>query len=130
MKNNLLFLTLLLSLLVLSCDSNMELVKGEWRVSNKYYKANYLIKSEKNNVVGQVLYYNDGTTHYTYEGGKPHYIFKNLLHQDSIYVDGVSGATTSNKTATLSIKIINPNKIEVKKSVLNQKVTEYWYKQK
>lgn len=103
---------------------------GEWRISNKYYKAHYLIKEENKETVGQVLYYNDGTTFYKFEGGEKRYTFQNLIKKDSLFVDGVTGATSASDDSNLSIKIVNETKLEVKKSVMNQKVTEYWYKHK
>lgn len=78
-----------------------------------------------------VLYYNDGTSKYTYNEKKPYYIFTGLQKGNGIYVDAVTGATSSNQTQkTLEIEKKHLDTLEVTTYIRNKPLKEIWIRKK
>jgi hypothetical protein len=128
LKHALLILTIVA---LWSCSSKRDQLIGQWEVNNKFYHAIYEISEEGENLAGQVLYYNDGTTSYNYkDGAEKHYVFKNLIQKEERFVDGVSGATSSNdeQEPQWVLEFSTEQSLKVQKMIMDKPLTEYWYK--
>lgn len=119
------FLILIISLC--SCYRQYNDIKGEWKVNSKFYHATYQIIEEDDNLNGLVLYYNDGTTKYTYDGTKRRYVFTGLKKEKNQYVDGISGATSKNSTPkSIEIKSKSEDTLEVTTYIMDKPLLEIW----
>jgi hypothetical protein len=100
---------------------------GKWRIDSKFYTSTCEIVKENGQVKGKVLYYYDGTTQHRHSDKKVYYYFENLVPKDSIYVDGISGATQLNdENINLSIKIIHKDSLQVSTYIRKKPVIEKW----
>ncbi|BDS15311.1 hypothetical protein [Aureispira anguillae] len=125
MKKMIIFLLLT----IIACSKQEQTLVGVWQVSNSFYRANYQIVAKRNGFTGKILYYNDGTSQYTKNDQLT--LFKGLTFQDSVYVDGISGATSSSNTSrTICIKIKSQDTLEATTYVMAHPVTELWIRQK
>lgn len=114
---------------LVTCTSKKDPLVGTWKVEGPYYHATYQIIAQDNGFVGKVMNYDDGTSHYTSEDNRT--CFEGLVKQDSIYVDGVSGASYLNKKGrTICLKIKNQDSLEATTYVLRQPLKEWWVRQK
>ncbi len=102
-------------------------IVGDWKVDSDFYNANYRIASEEGKLTTKVLYYNDGTTRYQYDGTQSKYIFHDLQEEGDVYTDGSTGATTSNKNKqNTKLELIHPDTLLISSYILQQQVTEKW----
>ncbi len=121
-------LLLVILSILFSCDKKENPLIGTWKVDSKFYKATCNILEKDDYIKGLVLYYNDDTTIYKYEEGKPkNYFFKNLKEKEDGYVDAISGATQI-KTAeeTVKLKLISEDTLEVTTYIMNKPLKETW----
>lgn len=123
---------ILLLLLLMSCSKQEDVLVGTWKFEGDYHRATYEIIEKRNGFVGKVIYYDDGTSRYT---SKDELIcFEGLVKQDSIYVDGVSGASSSTKATkkgrTICIKVKSRDSLEATTYVRGQALKEWWIRQK
>jgi hypothetical protein len=123
---------ILLLLIVMSCSKQADILVGTWKFEGDYHRATYEITEKGNGFVGKVIHYDDGTSRYT---SKDELIcFEGLVKQDSIYVDGVSGASSSTKETkkgrTICIKVKSQDSLEATTYVSGQPLKEWWIRQK
>ncbi len=122
---------LLLSILMLcflfSCSNEEDKLLGIWQSDSEFYRATYKIEKKGTDVKGLLLYYNDDTTVYKYEGDKEHYLFTGLKQQDQIFVDATAGATKSVSAKNpIELKLINYDTLAVTTYVMNRSLKEFW----
>ena len=114
-------------ILIVGCNSVDKELFGIWDVKNKFYSATYEILKEDKKIKAKVLYYNDGTTKIFSDKENVRYLFVDLEKKDSIYVDGITGATgKTDSEKSLSIKILDNDLLEVTQYHPNGTTTETW----
>ncbi len=115
-------------MLAFSCVKKNNPIIGTWEVDSKFYKATCNIIEEDNSIKGQVLYYNDDTTVYKYEEGKPkNYFFNNLKEKKGVFVDAVSGATKKNESKEMvTLNLLSKDTLEVTTFIMHQPLKELW----
>jgi len=117
---------LLTCTLFVFCSKKEPEIIGLWSVKSNYYKATYKISLQKNNLIGKVMYYNDGTTLLKEtKTDKDIFLFNLKETKNHSYIDGVSGATET-KNQTTSIKIKHKDTLEVTTHILKKPLTETW----
>lgn len=121
-------LSLILLLLVTSCTDIKDPLEGEWEVRSRFFKARYEIFREDDQLKGLVLFYDDGTTKYNYDGAKRYYVYQNLIKKDSIYVDAVSGATQVKEDHKMidHIKLIGNDTLQMVTYMMNRPIIDVW----
>ena len=112
------------------CTKKEHPIVGLWNVQSNYYKATFKIASEKNKLVGKVIYYNDDTTilHET-RTEKDIFLFNLKETDNNTYIDAVSGATETKKHTT-SISIKHKDTLEVTTYISKKPLTETWIRNK
>lgn len=123
-------ITIIIVLLTtISCTEQEDILVGTWKFDGPFHKATYEITAEGSGFIGKVIDYDDGTSHYTSKDAL--LCFEGLKKQDSIYVDGISGASASNKTAkTICIKVKNQDSLKATTYVMGRAIKEWWVRQK
>lgn len=123
------FLICISILIIFSCrDTGKDLV-GTWKVHSQFYQSTCQIYQEGRAVKGQILSYHDGTSTYKYDGTDKRFLFENLRSKDSVYVDGMSGATVKSETPQmLSIRQKSKDSLLVTTYIMNRPLTELWTK--
>lgn len=114
---------------VTACSSKNDVILGTWEVNNSIYRASYQIIKEGKGFSGEVLHYDDGTTQYSQQKENKRYLFKNAQKNDSMYVDGISGASKKTENAparTISLKVKHKDTLEVTSYILNHPIKELW----
>lgn len=125
------WIIILITIIGVSCHHHPDDLIGVWTVQSKFYSGTYQIKEDGKKLSGVVLYYNDGTSKYTYNEEKPYYIFTGLKKDNGIYIDAVTGATSSNeKPQTLEIQKIHLDTLEVTTYIRNKPLKEIWIRKK
>lgn len=121
-------LAILLLLFAVSCKDTIDPLEGEWEVRSRFFKARYEILREDDQLKGLVLFYDDGTTKYRYDGTKRHYAYQNLVKKDSVYVDAVSGATQVKEDHKMidHIKMIGNDTLEMVSYMMNKPIVDVW----
>lgn len=121
-------ISLLLLLLVASCADTKDPLEGEWEVRSRFFKARYEILKEDNQLKALVLFYDDGTTVYNYDGTKRHYAYQNLRKKEDIYVDVVSGATKHKESDTMTdhIRMIGNDSLQMITYMMNKPIIDVW----
>lgn len=133
LKSNLnITLAILTWMTIYGCSRIDERIYGDWCTTSDYYTACYNISEIKDEIVGKVLTYDDGTSNYSFNEENPKYVFKQLIYRNERFTDGVSGATsTKEESATTTIKVINLDSIEVQtKLSKNHTTKEIWIRKK
>jgi hypothetical protein len=120
MKNLLLILLIALS----GCSKPQNEIVGVWQPKSKFYSATYQLELQNNQLVGKVIYYDDGTTTYKQTGTEKDIFLKNVTYKNDEFVDSFSGATTPNPDITL--KHIHKDTLKVSTKILNSVLTEFW----
>ena len=125
-------LLVIIPLFFYTCSPTEDQLSGDWELISRFYQGIYQIKKEDNKWNALVLYYNDGTTKYKYDGSKKHYAFKGLTNKDSSYVDGISAATTStyDKPKTIEINKRSEDTLEVTTYSMNKPIVELWVRKR
>ena len=125
-------ITILLLLFTISCSQQEDVLVGIWKFEGDYHRATYEIIEEGNGFVGKVIHYDDGTSRYTSKDKR--ICFEGLVKQDSIYIDGVSGASSSTKTTekgrTICIKVKSQDSLEATTYIRGRPLKEWWIRQK
>lgn len=116
---------IILSMLFSCSNDDAEQLYGTWRVDSKFYKAKYEILEVEDEVKAKIKYYNDDTTVIKEDVANPRYILNNLLQKENVFVDAVSGATTSNEHIT-EIKPKHKDTLEVITYLMNKPLKELW----
>ena len=115
---------------LISCQTSPSPIEGKWQVVSEFYKATYQIKKEAGSIVGKVLYYNDGTTHYKANGESNQYLFKDLSLEGNKYVDGVTGATSTKSEQapqhTIELELLHEDTILAISYLMHQPIQETW----
>ena len=113
------------------CAKRENPLLGLWKVDSKYYRAICEIVEEKNEIKGIVLYYNDDTTIYKHEEGRPNnYFFNNIKNIDDGYVDAISGATiTKGKEEAVTLNLLGHDTLIVTTFVMHKPLKETWIRQ-
>ena len=122
-------LTVLCFASVFSCSKSELSILGMWKVDSKYYKATCEILEEDGTLKGRVLYYNDGTTVYRNSNGDSiKYFFSNLKENEGVYIDAVSGATSTKslENSTTSLKLLSKDTLEVISYIMHKPLKENW----
>lgn len=121
-------LLVIIAIIAFSCSERESPILGIWKVDSNFYKATYQIIEKEDVTKGFVLYYNDDTTIYKYEKGQPkHYFIKNLIQEDSLYIDAISGATnTEQSNKTITLKNLSKDTLEVTSYIQHKPLKEYW----
>ncbi|HAS46609.1 MAG TPA: hypothetical protein DCS93_39365 [Microscillaceae bacterium] len=117
------------------CTSKPSPIVGTWQVASKFYTATYKIAQTKQSFQAQVLLYDDGTTHYQYQGGTKQYLCKRLQAKNGQYLDGMASATQQKtnpgKTASqLTIKPKSKDTLEVISYIRQQPLVEHWVRKR
>ncbi len=121
----------LLSIFMFSCSSRQDSIIGEWKVNSRFYQAVYQIVEENDALSGVVLYYNDGTTKYKYDGLKRRYAFTGLKKDKDQYVDGITGATTKMEAPkSVEIKKRGRDTLEMTSYIMEKPLVEIWTRNK
>ncbi len=113
--------------LMISCRQEQHELFGDWTVESTFYQSSCRIFEENHAIKGLVLYYNDGTTSFSYPEGKSYYLFENLKRKKNIYVDGMTGATakkTGNNALQLEVK--SKDTLLMTNYIMGQALTEIW----
>ena len=106
-------------------------ITGIWRANSEFYKATYLILEEQGSLKAKVLSYDDGTTRYNSSKKRTWYQFNDLVENQGIYVDGISGATRKvSHDAADNVKVVDPDSLEVTRHVLGRPLKEKWIRVK
>ncbi len=124
---------LIFSLISLShcASSKKPPIVGIWQVNSRFYAATYEIEYTPKYLQAQVLFYDDGTTHYQYQGGIKQYLFQDLHFKNNQYLDGMSSATqqkpgTAKKQPQFKIKPKGNDTLEVTSYVRQRPLVEHW----
>lgn len=119
---------LIASLITLaSCQNQLPPIDGIWKVHSQFYAAKCKIYEDDNSLKGRALYYNDGTTIYHDNEKQPMFFFRDLQAQGNMYVDGISGATHTDKQQNnLSIEVKAADTLLVTSYVLGKPIKEIW----
>lgn len=122
------YLLAFIALVTFGCTPQKSSLEGIWQANDRFSKATYYISAQRQGLKVQVLSYDDGTSSYTYKGGKKQYFAQYLRRQKQQYVDGMSGATQkqTGKTARKRLQVKNQDTLEVTTYVVNQPIKEYW----
>jgi hypothetical protein len=120
----------LLSLLffALSCTQKPSELIGIWEVKTPYHQAIYSIEESNNNIIGKIKYYNDHTYIYQESGTSKDIFLHKLKRKDSLYIDAISGATTTNQEWVIQRK--HTDTLLVTQYIHNQPLLEVWIKKK
>lgn len=109
-----------------SCNESTNDIHGTWTVDSKFYRATCNITETNDAVKGQVLYYNDDTTVYTYnEGEAKNYFFNNIKVKNGGYVDAISGATKTGEQL-VTLKLRHKDTLDITRYVMNKPLKETW----
>ena len=114
---------------VIACSNENDVILGTWEVNNNSYRASYEIVKDGQGFSGEVLHYDDGTTQYSQQKDNQRYVFQNAQKEDSIYVDGISGASKKTENApakSISLKVKHKDTLEVTSYILNHPIKELW----
>lgn len=123
MKKNILLIT---CFLFIFCSEKEHDIIGFWNVESNYYRATYKIENKNNKLIGKVIYYNDDTTILKEtHTDKDIFLFNLKLKKDNIYVDAVSGATSSKNQNTI-IKVNHKDTLEVTSYIMKKPLKEIW----
>ncbi len=119
---------LLISLALISCQGSDDSIVGDWKVASKFHQSTCRIEKDGEYFNGLALSYNDGTTFYTYNENQPRYFFRNLQKNDTLFVDGISGATSSSADATgqINIYLVSRDTLKMMTKVSNTLIEEIW----
>lgn len=113
----------------ISCSKSFDnRILGEWKTNSKFYKATYKFEKISKNIVGKLLYYNDGTTVLQETGTKKDIFIENLDYKDNVFVDAVSGATQTT-SQNYQIKVKHQDTLEVTTYIRNRPLIETWTRQ-
>lgn len=114
-------------LATMSCSQQEEILLGKWVVHSRFYQASYQILEEEKEFKALVLYYNDGTSKYQYDGSNKHFLFTKLKKKKGQYIDAISGATTKEgRGEHLSIHPKNKDTLEVTTYIMDRPLKEIW----
>ncbi|MEW7290245.1 hypothetical protein [Aquimarina sp. 2304DJ70-9] len=112
-------------ILLFSCSGKKNQLLGAWSLESNFYRATYEIVEDDGKIKAKVLYYNDDTTAYQYDGQTPQYLFSDLKEKENRYIDAVSGATNT-ETNYPNIKVISQDSLEVTTYLVNKPLKEIW----
>ena len=123
---------IIIPIIIYSCKQTNDNLVGDWIVQSKFYQASYQIIEDNGQWNALVLYYNDGTTRYRYDGIKKRFAFKGLTKGKTTYVDGLSGATRSAEAQQKTIEISKKSKdtLEVTTYSMNKPIVELWVRKR
>ena len=109
--------------MIVSCAQDNSDILGTWRLDSRSHKAVYEILEEGESLNGLVVYYNDGTTKYEQDSTQRRYAFKDMQKEESVYVDGISGATNlTEKNSGIKISVLSTDTILLTNYVMNRNV--------
>lgn len=114
---------------LVACSNPNDPIMGDWIVQNPFYRGIYKIIPDGKGFSGKVLYYNDGTTVFDTSSNKQWYVFQHAVKKDSVYVDGISGAsskTSNGSTKTICLKLTSHDTLEVTSYHFKQPSKELW----
>lgn len=116
-----------LSFILLGCSSQCPEIDGNWKVISPFYNASFNIQNIDGSLQCSVLTYDDGTTRFDNRGKSSYYLTQNLQCKDGIFIDGISGATTLEKSS-LTIKKVAFDTLSVTMYIMNNPLNENWIK--
>ncbi len=123
------FIIILLS--ILSCKEKESHLIGDWNLQSKFYSATYRIQQEGKKLNALILYHNDNTSVYKYDGNQSHFIFEGMKKKGNHYVDGASGATNkTNDSKNIEIKEKHSDTLEVTSYIMGKPLIEIWTRKK
>lgn len=123
-------IVILLVLIYFGCNSTFDKdILGVWNVQSDFYQAKYKIEQKGNRLVGALLYYNDDTKELKATHTDKDIFLKNLKKKNGIYVDAISGATIMDHSH-LELVIKSRDTLEVSTHIMNQRLKEYWTREK
>ena len=100
---------------------------GKWKTLANHYKATYSVISNEGFYDCHILTYNDGTKTIVNNPSAPYYLFKQLKWQNDSYIDGISGATsTEDESSMFTITIKHFDTIEVVSRLTGVPSAETW----
>ena len=110
----------------LSCSKPFDnRLLGIWKTNSKFYRATYKFEKVNHNIIGKLLYYNDGTTILHETGTTKDIFIKNLRYDDHLFIDAVSGATQTT-SRNYEIKVMHTDTLEVTTFMHNKPSIETW----
>ncbi|CAL2104545.1 conserved protein of unknown function [Tenacibaculum sp. 190130A14a] len=113
-------------ILFLGCSKSFDQrIIGIWKTNSKFYEATYKFEKVRKNIVGKLLYYNDGTTILRETGTDKDIFIKNLQYKDRLFIDAVSGATQTT-SSNYQIKVKHKDTLEVTTHIRNKPSIEIW----
>jgi len=112
-----------------ACSSPNDPIMGYWTVQSRFYQGTYKIIPDGKGFSAAVVYYNDGTTVFDSSSNNQWYVFQQAVKKDSLYVDGISGASSkssSGQAKTICLKLSSPDTLEVTSYHFKQPSKELW----
>lgn len=115
-----------LMVIISSCQPK-DSINGLWKTHDAFYRATYRIYDQKESKVAQVISYNDGTTQYTSKTRPNQFLFNNLIKNNNLYIDAVTGATKTQISKTSNtIQIIHQDTLEITTFLFGKPLKELW----
>lgn len=112
---------------IISCNSSTNVLIGKWQVESPFYKAIYQIVKKDGKLKTQILFYDDDTYCYRFNGKKEKYLFQNIQQNDEAFVDMVSGATKPSDQSKLpKLILVHQDTLSVITYQMRKPITETW----
>jgi len=112
---------------IISCNSSTNVLIGKWQVESPFYKAIYQIVKKDGRLKTQILFYDDDTYRYRFNGKKEKYLFQNIQQNEEAFVDMVSGATKQSDQSKLpKLILVHQDTLSVTTYQMRKPITETW----
>jgi hypothetical protein len=124
MKN---YYWIVLTIGLFSCESKSNELLGIWELESPFYKAVYRIIDNGDSVKTQILFYDDDTYRYRFNGQNLKYQFQNIKEKEGYFVDAVSGATeNADEIEESKLEFLNADTLLVTTYKMKKTITEKW----